>query len=143
MVEYLIDILASVVGTVGFCLFLRLRKHRLPIIAISTALCYAVYLAFFHFTENDFLSITVASLFAAIASELLAKYIKAPVTVFLLPTVLPLVPGAMLYYTISSFFQGEYREALHFFGATGRAIGGILIGIITVSTISKCIKDKR
>lgn len=143
MVEYFIDILSSVIGTIGFCLFLRLRKHRLPVIAVSTALCYAVYLAFFHFSENDFFSITAASLFAAVACELLARYIKAPVTVFLLPTVLPLVPGAMLYYTISSFFQGEYREALFYFGATGRAIGGILLGIITVSTISKCIKGKR
>jgi uncharacterized membrane protein YjjB (DUF3815 family) len=75
--------------------------------------------------------------------EFLARFLKAPVTVFLTPTILPLVPGAKLYYTIEAFFQGEMDVAMDFFSGLGRDIGAILIGIILVSTISKCIKQRR
>ena len=83
----------------------------------------------------------VASLFAAFVSEFLAKHIKAPVTVFLTPTILPLVPGSSLYYTIEAFFQGNLHGTLTHFAALGRTICAILLGIVIVNTIFKCIRN--
>ncbi|MBQ8003401.1 MAG: threonine/serine exporter family protein, partial [Clostridia bacterium] len=143
MVENIILVLAAAIGTVGFALMLRLRLNRLPIIAVSTALCYSLYLLVFHFSVNDFFANFTAAVFAAAVSEFLARYIKAPVTVFLIPTILPLVPGANLYYTIDAFFCGELRNALNFFSLMGRAIGAILLGIITVNTVMKCIRNYK
>lgn len=141
MVENIISVLAAVVGTVGFSLMLRLRHDRLPIIAVSTALCYSIYLLALYFETADFIANFLAALFAAFAAEFLAKHIKAPVTVFLTPTILPLVPGAMLYYTIESFFKNDLRQALYYFAATGRTIGAILLGIVFVNTVVKCIRN--
>lgn len=143
MVENIISILAAVMGTVGFALMLRLRLDRLPVIALSTACCYSIYLVARHLSVADFLSNFIAALFAAFISEFLAKKIKAPVTVFLIPTILPLVPGSSLYYTIEAFFQGNLREALRFFSTTGRTIGAILLGIVFVNTIMKCIRNYK
>lgn len=141
VIENITGVLSAVVGTVGFCLVLRVRKHRLPIIALSTALCYSIYLLSLFLTKNDIISIYISSLCAAIASEVFARLFKAPVTVFIIPTILPLVPGAGLFYTISTFFKGELREALGYFATTGKTIGAILLGIITVSTFVKCMKN--
>lgn len=141
MVENIISVVAAVIGTVGFALMLRLRYERLPVIALSTALCYSIYLFALHLGMADFMANLLASLFAAFASEFLAKKIKAPVTVFLTPTILPLVPGASLYYTIESFFKNELRLALGHFSSMGRTIGAILLGIVIVNTIMKCIRN--
>lgn len=141
MVGYIINVLSAAIGTVGFALMLRLRKERLPVIAVSTALCYSIYLLCIHFSVPSFLANLYASLFAAYVSEFLAKHIKAPVTVFLTPTILPLVPGANLYYTIEAFFQGDLKSALVNFAALGRTIGAILLGIVIVNTIMKCIRN--
>lgn len=141
MVENIIGVLAAVIGTVGFSFMLRLRKERLPVIAISTALCYSIYLLCVHFEIADLMANFIAALFAAFASEFLAKYIKAPVTVFLTPTILPLVPGSSLYYTIEAFFQGDLKKALKYFSALGRTIGAILLAIVVVNTIMKCIRN--
>lgn len=141
MVESIIGVLAAVIGTVGFSFMLRLRKERLPVIAVSTALCYGIYLLCLHFKIADLMANFIASLFAAFASEFLAKRIKAPVTVFLTPTILPLVPGSSLYYTIEAFFRGELNNALTNFAALGRTIGAILLGIVIVNTIMKCIRN--
>lgn len=141
MVENIIMVVAAVIGTVGFSLMLRLKHDRIPVIAVSTALCYSIYLLALHFGMADFMANFLAALFAALASEFLAKHIKAPVTVFLTPTILPLVPGSTLYYTIESFFKGDLRLALHYFASTGRTIGAILLGIVIVNTIMKCIRN--
>lgn len=143
MVENVIYVLAAVVGTVGFALMLRLRKERLPVIAISTALCYSIFLLCLHFSIADMAANFIAALFAGFISEFLAIYIKAPVTVFLTPTILPLVPGSNLYYTIEAFFQGDFAGALRNFAALGRTIGAILLGIIVVNTIMKCIRNYK
>ena len=143
MVENIITIIAAAVGTVGFALMLRLRHDRLPVIAVSTALCYSIYLIAIHFNCADFIANFIASLFATYASEFLAKHLKAPVTVFLIPTILPLVPGGSLYYTIEAFFQSEFDRALSYFASTGRTIGAILLGIITINTIMKCIRNYK
>ena len=54
---------------------------------------------------------TTASLLAVIPLTLLTRVLaillKAPVTVFLLPGIFPLVPGAGIYYTAYYFLQGE------------------------------------
>ncbi|MGM9552130.1 MAG: threonine/serine exporter family protein [Clostridia bacterium] len=141
MVENIILVIAAVMGTIGFSLMLRLRFDRIPIIAVSTALCYTVYLIFIHFGFDDFIANLTASIFAAFASEFLAKTIKAPVTVFLTPTILPLVPGSFLYYTINAFFRGEFRDALRYFIIMGKTIGAILLGIVIVNTIMKCVRN--
>ncbi len=141
MVENIIAVISAVVGTVGFSFMLRLRKHRLPIIAVSTALCYSVYLLGVYLSFEDFISNFLASVFAAFASEFLARKIKAPVTVFLIPTILPLVPGSSLYYTIEAVFKSDFDTALTHFSALGMTIGAILLGIITVNTIMKFIRN--
>lgn len=141
MVENIVAVISAVVGTVGFSFMLRLRKHRLPIVAVSTALCYSVYLLGDYLSLADFISNFLASLFAAFASEFLARKFKAPVTVFLIPTILPLVPGSNLYYTIEAVFKSDFVTALTHFSALCMTIGAILLGIITVNTIMKCIRN--
>ncbi len=141
MVENIIAVLAAVLGTVGFSLMLRLKHERLPVIAVSTALCYSIYLLCIHFNMAAFMANFLAALFAGFISEFLAKRIKAPVTVFLTPTILPLVPGSTLYYTIEAFFHGEFSDALHYFAQTGSTIGAILLGIVIVNTIMKCVRN--
>ena len=141
MIENIIGVISAVIGTWGFCLVLRVRKHRLPIIGLSTALCYSIYLLLLFISGSDMFSVFIASVSAALMSELCARWFKAPVTVFLIPTILPLVPGAALYYTIENFFRADFDNALKFFAVTGKTIGAILLGIITVSTVAKCLRN--
>lgn len=141
MVGNIIAVLSAVIGTVGFSFMLRLRKNRLPVIAVSTALCYSVYLFGLYLNLEDFMANFLASLFAAFASEFLARRFKAPVTVFLTPTILPLVPGSSLYYTIEALFKSDFSMATLHFSALAFTIGAILFGIIIVNTIMKCIRN--
>jgi len=49
----------------------------------------------------------------ALCSELLAVFTHNPATVFLLPGLLPLVPGGGIFYMMRSAVQGNLSDALH------------------------------
>jgi uncharacterized membrane protein YjjB (DUF3815 family) len=141
--SFVISVLSAVVGTLGFCLFFRLRFNRLPVIAVLSAICYSTYLVMGNLGFSDFASITFASILTASFSEFFAVTFRAPVTVFLIPSILPLIPGSHLYYAIEAIFKNDISAGLSHTSAMCRAIGGLVFGIIIVSTTMHCIRDRK
>ncbi len=141
--SYIVSVASAVVGTIGFCLFFRLRFNRLPIIAVLSALCYTSYLVVLRLNLSDFAANTAAAVITAALSEFMAIVFRAPVTVFLIPSILPLIPGAALYYTMEAIFKNDIRAAVYYAASMCRAIGGLVFGIIIVSTIVRCFRDRK
>lgn len=141
--SYIISVASAVVGTMGFCLFFRLRFNRLPVIAVLSALCYTTYLIVLNFNMSDFAANTIAAIITAAFSECMAVFFRAPVTVFLIPSILPLIPGAALYYTMEAIFRNDISDAVYYAASMCRAIGGLVFGIIIVSTIVRCFRDRK
>ena len=59
----------------------------------------------------EFLSCLLASSFAVVYAELLARLLKTPATLFVVPAILPLVPGGALYYTMENVVHGRLDAA--------------------------------
>jgi uncharacterized membrane protein YjjB (DUF3815 family) len=75
----------------------------------------------------------VGAILVGIVSEVAARLIKAPVSVFIVPGIVPLVPGAVAYAAMLAFVRTEFQvgaartfEAL--FSAGAIAAGLILTG---------------
>ena len=73
----------------------------------------------------------------AIASEFLAYLIKNPATVYLLPGLLPLVPGGGMFQTMRAAVSGNMDTALSLGYATLGAAGAIALGIAIASSIAR------
>ena len=103
---------------------------------------------FFLICQNHFdLSLTISMLFASIFigiySEIMARVNKAPVTIFAIPAILPLVPGNGMYYTMYETVQGNAYNALTLGTQTLASAGAIATGIVLVSSMAKLIKTKN
>ena len=61
-----------------------------------------------------FISGLVASALSAVYADFLAARKRAPVPLFLIPSVVPLIPGSTLYYTMSAAVQGNTEEVSHY-----------------------------
>lgn len=77
----------------------------------------------------------LAAITVAICSELLARNFKQPVVIFLIPGVIPLVPGGKAYLTMLSFLQNDYVEGLTLFVQTVFLAGAVAAGIIVASSV--------
>ena len=78
----------------------------------------------------------IASAVVSLFSEILARKLKYPAINFIIPGILPLVPGLGLYNTMYSLVQKDYALAVStgtdsLFKSTGIAIGILIITSFT------------
>lgn len=107
----LIQLLTAFISSLGFSMVFGLRRRFLGYAALGGLLCWGVYLGMDAWTHMEFLSCLLASSFAVVYAELLARWLKTPATLFVVPAILPLVPGGSLYYTMENVVHGRLDAA--------------------------------
>ena len=101
---------------------------------------WGVYLVFDAIGAGLFVSSLISAAVAKIYSELLARYLKAPTTVFYIPAVIPLVPGGSLYYTMSYAASREWSNFMSYGWKTLQVALGIAVGISFVTATLYYVK---
>ena len=107
----LIQLLTAFISSLGFSMLFGLRRRFLVYAALGGLLCWGVYLGMDAWTHMEFLSCLLAAAFAVVYAELLARWLKTPATLFVVPAILPLVPGGSLYYTMENVVHGRLEAA--------------------------------
>jgi uncharacterized membrane protein YjjB (DUF3815 family) len=96
---------------------------------------WAVYLAVEAWTDITFLAYLTAAAFGVLYAELLARRLKTPATLFVIPAIVPLVPGVGLYNTMRYVVDGEYNQAVSTGVFTLLAICGIALAVTITSVL--------
>lgn len=147
MSKYIVEVAAAFVGSLGFCMLFRLRKQLMPMASLGGALAWIVYLVMLHYAGSIFIATLCASAFGTIYSEILARVMRTPDTLFILPSMVPLIPGGALYYMMSYLVQsnktaaGVYGEMVMLY--TVAIAGGISIVSALWSVVHKIIFAKK
>lgn len=76
---------------------------------------------------------------STIMAEILARILKSPATVFLIPTIIPFVPGAMLFFMMYNLINGNMELFYENFTGLGLASLGIAVGIILASVFFQIV----
>ena len=132
----LIRIVAAFIGVIGFSIFFNLKKERLLYAAVLGTFTGTIYIfGEKMFPENVFLYNMIPALIGTFLSELSARWKKAPAVIFILPSIIILIPGGSFYYTMSYLVNGN-KELFQAWGSrTILAALGIAVGIIVASFI--------
>ncbi len=138
---FLVPCLAAFIAGIGFCVYYNIHGKNIVIASLCGAFAYAVYLLFGNFFETNFMPYFIAGVFIGIYSEVAAYIFRTPVTVYLMPGIVPLVPGLTIYKTMEACFGGD----LSAFGTglvdTLKIAGAISLGMILASYFVKAIKN--
>ena len=135
MTKIFIQLITSFFGSLGFSLLFGLQKRHLFLASLGGLLSWGVYLAFISVKSNEFLACLAASIFAMIYSEFMARVRKSPATVFIIPSIIPLVPGSSLYYAMSSAVHGNSEQAKFYGNETIIWVLAIAGGISFVTAV--------
>lgn len=111
MKDVIIQLVTAFTGSLGFALLFGLRRRYLFSASLGGFVAWGIYLAVNAWTGQDFLSYLAAAAFAVLYAELMARRLKTPATLFVIPAILPLVPGSSLYYAMSSAVRGDLLTA--------------------------------
>lgn len=124
-----IELLTALLGALGFALLFQLRKGLLVPAAIGGLINWGTYLAFEQLVGNIFIACFIAAAVSVIYCEICARVLKAPVTLFLVPSVVPSVPGGALFYTMSNIVKKDWDLAREFGVRTAEFALGLAAGI--------------
>lgn len=137
IINIIIKSICSLIGSIGFGVLFNIRGKRLIFAGIGGGLSWFFYLLFLHTFSMQTLAYFVASIAASIYSEILARVLKCPVTTFIICSIIPIVPGSGMYYTMFESIQGNVEKSLFTGVNTLFAAGAIAIGIILVSSTTR------
>ncbi|MBO5556732.1 MAG: threonine/serine exporter family protein [Oscillospiraceae bacterium] len=111
MRDWIIQLATAFLGSLGFSLVFGVRRRHLFAASLGGLFAWAIYLAVDAWLHSGFLACLLASAFSVLYSELLARLRKTPATLFLVPAIIPLVPGSSLYYAMSCVVRKDFSNA--------------------------------
>ena len=136
-------VILSFFASLGFGIVFQIRKEDLVYAALGGMFTRIVYLLLMSFVPYRIVYAALAAFFAAVYAEILAFYKKTPATLFLYPSIIPLIPGDLFYYTMGGIvmrngelFTTNAVECL-------LALVGISIGFVLSSSISHYMRRFR
>ena len=109
-----------------------MRRKYLFFASLGALLGWGVYLVTDGLLDSYFLPPLAAAAFAVTYAELMARALKTPATLFVIPAIIPLVPGGSLFYTMSYAVRGDAENARLFGLQTLESALAIAFGISLV-----------
>lgn len=137
------DPLLSILGCLGFGVLFNIRGRKLLFSSLGGGLSRFVYAFCLHNSLPKISSLLIASIIFSIYSEIFARILKTPSTTLVICAMLPLVPGAGMYYTMYDVVKGNLSSAFSTGLNTLASAGTLALGIILVSTITKILASKK
>lgn len=127
-------LIMATLGAVGFSILFYIKPRRLPLATLGGLITCGVYLVVQYFLGGEFIPNLAGAFWGAVYSEIMARSTKAPVPIYLVPCMITLVPGSLLYRTMNHFIQGDYALAGSY-GLTALAVAAGLAGGIMAASV--------
>ena len=134
MIHSVIQIIAAVIGAVGFSIVFGIRHRYIWVIALNAGLSWTLYLVCCIWL-NDFWSNLLTAAFCSLFAAVAARFMEVPTVVMQMPATVPMIPGGSLYYTVYYAMEGDRALFGSCFQATFRTIFAMAIGFALTEVI--------
>lgn len=126
----ILQFIFSMLATLSLAVLFGAPKRELPLCGLTGGIGWLVYLLCLKYNGNTIFANLIATLTLTIISRTFAAIRKNPVTVYLISGILPLVPGAGIYYMSYYFIMNNMAECSHAGMNTVKVAGAIVLGIV-------------
>lgn len=133
----------SIIGCFGFGMLFNIKGKKLLFASLGGGLSWAVYSLCLNNNISEISSLLISSIIFSIYSEIMARILKTPVTSLVICALLPLVPGAGMYYTMYDVVTGNISSSISTGLNTIASAGTLALGVILVTTITRIITRKK
>ncbi|WFD09246.1 threonine/serine exporter family protein [Tepidibacter hydrothermalis] len=133
----------SFLATIGFCIFFNVQKKDLLYASLTGSIGWTLYIYMNNITNSASLSSFIAATVIGLLGEMFARVNRKPVTVFIIPGIVPLVPGYGMYLTMLDIINNDFYSAAKTGSDTIFIAGSIAIGVVLVSSTAKMFKRRN
>ena len=137
----LVLIAATIIGVGGVGIMFGVHRKHMAWGIVSAIICCVAYELGLLAGWGLLVSAIFSSFMTSFYAYVMARVLKIPATFMIIIGILPLVPGARLYYTMLGLVNSD-MEMFYFYGETALLIAaGIAIGIIAVTAMFRPINS--
>lgn len=143
--HYVYFLSSGTLGALSVCLFFNVKPKRMGWATLASFVTLVLYEVFvFAFPDGEtFMPIFLATLFAALVSEVMARLIKMPATVVLVPAIIAFVPGSSLYYSIQAMVESNWTTAWSMGGVCVITLLALAVGICVATVLFRLISPVK
>ncbi len=128
-------------GALAYSILFHITRSRLVFAALGGAVSWGVYLALAPVFPGEVLRFFIASALTTVYSEIMARVQKTPTTTYLVPSIIPLIPGGHLYYTMNFAIRGDWEQFSERGLFTLKLALALAAGIIVVTSLTTAAKN--
>lgn len=139
----LMQILMGFLGSLGFGVLFHLQGKKLIIAAIGGIVSWSVFLALQPLIPGEAMRYFIASAAITVYAEAFARILKTPTTTFLVISLIPLIPGGALYYTMNYALNEQWSLFVEHAFYTVQLAFALAVGIIAVTTLTRILLALR
>lgn len=135
----IIQILSGFVGTIGFAILFNVRGKRLLLASLGGLLSWLLFVLLNLYIPSEPICYFIVAFLISTYAEIMARVLKTPTTMFITTSLIPLIPGSSLYYTMANAFQGDLETFLQKAIYTLQLASALALGIIVSTTVTKIL----
>lgn len=122
-------------AALAFGIIFNIRGKNLFFASLGGAISWFVYSGCHRLGVGEQYCLLVSSIAFSSYSELMARVLKTPVTIYIICALIPLVPGGGMYNTMIEVVLSNYQKAVETGVNTLASAGALAMGILIVSSV--------
>ncbi|TDL33101.1 threonine/serine exporter [Jeotgalibacillus sp. S-D1] len=139
----LVQLVTSFIAAASFGIIFNAPKESLIKCGFVGMLGWTVYYLMEAQGIDEVPSTVAAAFLIAVVSQVYAKVYKAPIIIYIVAGIIPLVPGGMAYNSMRNFVTNDYNMAITLAAKAFMISGSIAMGIVLSEVINQLMRQSR
>lgn len=135
----IIQLIASLIGSFCFGVLFNMRGKKLLATALGGFMSWGLFLIISRFISSEAINYFIIASIVSLYAEIMAKTLKTPSAPLVTTSLIPLIPGSSLYYTMAYAFESDFTMFLENAITTLKLTSALALGIIVVASISQIL----
>lgn len=142
--EWLLHLLFSFTASFFFAVLFDAPKRLFFFAGVAGAIGWTVSRILLDlFSMHEIYATMFGTLVLGIVCHLMARLLKEPATMFMVPGIIPFVPGGLAYEATSLLVQFEYNQSLNTMLEVILIAGAVAVGLLFADQLSKMFIHKK
>ncbi len=139
MTTEMIQTAAGLLGSLCFGILFNMRGMRLVAVTIGGFMSWGLFIALNSTIQNEPICYFIVASVVTLYAEMMARLLKTPATPIVTTSLIPLIPGGSLYYTMAYAFESDFDMFLDKAVSTLKLASALALGILIVTSLSQLL----
>ena len=136
----ILQIITGFLGSCGFGILFNIRGKRWLFASLGGLFSWMLFVVLKFAFESEPLRYFIVSLVISVYAEILARVLKTPTTTFIMTSLIPLIPGGSLYYTMSHALSADWQSFVPRALYTMELAVALALGIVSAAAIFRFVR---